>query len=36
MFLVERDSYSRERCCVRLKDLIEEMFNEKILKICKF
>ena len=31
-----RDNYSRERWCVGVKDLIEEMFNEKILTIYKF
>ena len=31
-----RDNYSRKRWCVGLKDVIEEMFNEKILRIYKF
>ena len=31
-----RDNYSCERWYVWIKDLIEEMFNEKILRIYKF
>ena len=31
-----RDNYSRESWCVGVKDLIEEMLNEKILRIYKF
>ena len=31
-----RDNYSRESWCVGVKDLIEEMLNEIILRIYKF
>ena len=31
-----RENYSRESRCVGLKDLIEEMFKGKMLRIYKF